>query len=95
VPLDERGLERTYKSVWWILGFPVFLMVLLVALAKLESRFLTPDEHTFAIRGLLASGTADEVEGQVTNLLAPVVDRPRRRPTRMLSARDQRFPRSA
>lgn len=63
---------------WWILGFPASLMVLLLALAKLESRFLTPEDHLSAIQGLLASKEADKVELQVTKLLAPVVDRPRR-----------------
>lgn len=64
--------------MWWILGVPASLMVLLLALAKLESRLLTPDEHLSAILRLLVSEKADEVELQVTKLLASVVDRPRR-----------------
>lgn len=62
----------------WVFGVPLILMVMVLALEKLEARVVAPAERSERIRSLVERAPAEEVERQVAVLVAPVMEGPTR-----------------
>jgi hypothetical protein len=62
--------------VWaWVIAAPVGFMLMTLILAWLEERVVFPDDRATQINKLLEHEHAEEVEGSVARMLAPVVPR--------------------
>lgn len=65
---------------WWVpvltLAVPLFLLLSLHLLARLEEWMFSPDDRAAKVAQLLErAGTPDEIEREVTRMLAQVTDR--------------------
>ena len=59
----------------WVFGVPVFLLVMVLVLDRLESFVITPIDRAQKIQTLVEAAPPEVVEQQVSVLLAPVVSR--------------------
>ena len=62
----------------WVVAAPLGFMLLLLGLAYIEDTVVLPLDRAVKISSMLEREPADEVEGLVAQMLAPVA--PRRRP---------------
>jgi hypothetical protein len=85
---------------WWIpalvVAVPLLLLLALHLLARLESWMFAPDDRADRVARLLDEvETPDEIETEVTRLLAEVADKPAPSPNGRSRAFGGRFARSA
>ncbi|MGZ4129020.1 MAG: hypothetical protein ACXVQY_06065 [Actinomycetota bacterium] len=61
-------------GMWaWIVAAPIGFMLLIFVLDTLEATIVSPADRAAKIRKFLEEASAEEVEGHVARLLAPVV----------------------
>ncbi|MCA1831675.1 MAG: hypothetical protein ABR548_14135 [Actinomycetota bacterium] len=63
----------------WVFAVPIFLMLMVLTLDKLESSIVAPIDRAVKIVRLVNEAPAEQVEREVAALLAPALSAPPRR----------------